>query len=329
MSGNVAGRILITGATGFIGSHLTRQLAASGHEIYVLLQPGASLSRISDVSTALHVIPGDVLSAGEVAACLAEAKPDLCFHLAWYVEPGKYLSSEMNLDHLEAGVRLARQLAAAGCRKLVATGTCFEYDTAQRSDGRDRLSEESPKAPHSLYAACKLSLQQVLEQLSARTGMAVAWPRLFYQYGPFEDERRLVPSIILALLEGRTAALTPGEQVRDYLHVEDVASAIIATGLSPLTGPVNIGSGVPVTVREIAETLGRNTGRPDLLALGARDYSPDDPRFVCADNRKLVGSTAWSPRWSLEAGLTQTLEWFRQGRPDASGSGSFEDPAPH
>jgi nucleoside-diphosphate-sugar epimerase len=313
MNGKPTQRILITGATGFIGSHLTRQLAASGNEISVLLPPGAGLDRINDVSASLHVIPGDVLNPGDVAACLAEAKPDLCFHLAWYVEPGKYLSSEMNLDHLEAGVRLARQLAAAGCRRLVVTGTCFEYDLArQDASGRERLSERSPTAPRSLYAACKSSLQQVLEQLSALSGMAVAWPRLFYQYGPFEDERRLVPVIILALLEGRSVALTPGEQVRDYLHVEDVASAIMATGLGSLTGPVNIGSGTPVTVREIAEALGRVAGRPDLLAFGARDYAPDDPPFVCADNRRLVEGTSWSPHWTLEAGLTQTLEWFRR-----------------
>ena len=322
MSGKLAERILITGATGFIGSHLTRQLAASGNEIYILLPPGAGLDRISDVSASLHVIPGDVLIPEDVTACLAEARPDLCYHLAWYVEPGKYLSSEMNLDHLEAGLRLARQLAAAGCRKLVATGTCFEYDLARRGGGaRERVSEESPTAPRSLYAACKRSLQQVLEQFSALSGMAVAWPRLFYQYGPFEDERRLVPSIILALLEGRSVALTPGEQVRDYLHVEDVASAILATGLGSLTGPVNIGSGIPVTVREIAQTLGRISKRPELLDLGARDYPPDDPRFVCADNRKLVGATDWSPHWTLEAGLTQTLEWFRRRRADSSSPG--------
>ena len=198
---------------------------------------------------------------------------------------------------------------------MVVTGTCFEYDTRA-----GYLSEQTPVAPRSLYAASKLSLLTALGHLSERTGMALAWPRLFYQYGPCEDERRLVPAVILALLRGERALLTPGEQVRDYLHVEDVASSIFAVGMSELTGPVNVGSGQPVTVRQIARALGNIIGDPSLVALGARDYSPDDPMFVCAVTRRLREGTGWSPRWDLETGLAQTVEWFSQRHPGMAGA---------
>jgi len=105
--------------------------------------------------------------------------------------------------------------------------------------------------------------------------------------------------------------LTPGEQVRDFLHVEDVASGIAAVAQSSLTGVVNVASGQRVTVREIAEKIAAIVGRADLLALGARPYAPNDPMFILADNSRLRQNTGWKPRYDLESGLRQTIEWWK------------------
>ena len=298
-------KVLITGATGFIGSHVTRLLLSNGCEVYAVVRESSDLWRIKDVVPLLHLVRYDLLAFDELDLQMERIRPDICIHLAWYAVPGKYLTAHENLSVLSASLHLASRLASLRCKKLVVAGTCFEYDTSL-----GYLSENSSTKPCSLYAACKLALQVVLEQLSSTADMKVAWLRFFYQYGPFEDERRLVPSVILSLLRNQEAKVTLGEQIRDYLHVEDVAAAIWAVVKSNLVGPVNIGSGKPVTVREIVTTIGSILNRPELIALGALPYSSSDPMFVCANNRRLTENTDWAPRFGLEQGLHHTIEWW-------------------
>ncbi len=299
-------KVLITGATGFIGAHVLRILVEEGCEVHGLIRPGSDVGRIGDVLPRMGVIRADLGDGVALAAHVEKLRPELCVHLAWTTEAGKYLQSAENLELLSASWKLAAGLASAGCKRLVAVGTCFEYDT-----DAGYLSEATALRPRSLYAAAKASLGLLLEQLQSLTGMEVAWVRLFYQYGPYEDERRLVPSVIVSLLRGRVAAVGHGTQIRDYLHVEDVARAIWAVGVSGLTGPVNVGSGQPVTVREIVSTVGALLGRSDLIAWSARPVDEADPPFICANNGRLVRNTSWTYRYSLEDGLKQTIEWWR------------------
>lgn len=262
--------------------------------------------RLQEIVHKLTVVSCDLSDVEVLAPHLSRIKPDVCLHLAWYAEPGQYLHSLENLNSLAASLGLASGLARLGCPRFVATGSCFEYDTTP-----GYLSETTPAKADSLYAASKLAVELVSEQLAKMAGMSVAWVRLFYQYGPFEDRRRLVPSVIGALLRGERARISPGDQARDFLHVEDVAEAIWMVASSDLRGPVNVGSGEPVTVRAIAERIGAILGRPDLLDVGALPYAPSDPMFVCADNRRLREHTGWAPQYSLDQGLAQTIEWWR------------------
>jgi nucleoside-diphosphate-sugar epimerase len=127
-----------------------------------------------------------------------------------------------------------------------------------------------------------------------------------------EDERRLVPAIICSLLRNQPAQVTRGEQIRDFLHVEDVARAICTVAQSNICGPINIGSGRPVAVRDIATQIGLILNRTDLIALGALPYSPHDPPFLCANNRRLIENTSWKPRYDLEQGLRHTIAWWQK-----------------
>ena len=298
--------VFLTGATGFIGSHVARLLVSEGCEVYALIRRGSDLWRIEDIAPSLQVVACDLLAKEELEAQLSRIRPELCIHLAWYTEPGEYLTSQENIRLLIASLNLASLLESLGCKRFVAAGTCFEYDTSLAY-----LSESSPTAPQSIYAASKLALQLVLAQLASTTRMSVAWLRFFYQYGPFEHEGRLVPSVICSLLRNQVAKVTLGKQVRDFLHVEDVASAAWAVARSDLSGPVNIGSGEPVTVREIVTTIGAILKRPELIALGALPDRASDPRFVCADNRRLVDNTGWAPRYDLEQGLRHAVAWWQ------------------
>ena len=292
-------KVLLTGAGGFIGSHVARELVLRKHEVHALVRPESDLWRVSDIESSLHIIHGDLVAPTFI---LQPAAFDCCVHLAWYVEPGKYLHAAENKDWVVASLRLAEMLKETGCRRFIATGTCLEYAI---SDPPQR--ESSPTQPSTPYVQAKLELFDALQSI----GIEIAWLRFFYQYGPAEDPRRLVPVVINSLLRNQEMKLVPGDRVRDYLHIEDVASAVGAVADSKLTGAVNIGSGIPVTVREIALKIGEMLDRVNLLKVGVLPYAASEPMHLLADNTKLRDGTGWKPRYSLDEGLRQTIEWWK------------------
>lgn len=285
-------RILLTGAAGWIGSTVAKALILDDHEVHATLRPGTDLSRLRGLENRLKVWEGPM-------DLVPPIKPDLLIHLAWYTRPGTYLEAPENEECLAASLRL---LSKVECRAVV-SGTCFELDTRL-----GRLSETSPTRPTSLYARMKDLLRQTVE---ARPDSA--WMRFFYQYGPSEDPKRLIPSIIRGILAGDAVKLTPGEQARDFLHVEDLARAVAAVAASPITGVVNIGSGQAHTQREIAQRIALMGGRPDLLKFGAIPYFDGEPMLIEADNRRLL-STGWTPAFDLDVGLQNAFEWWKARR---------------
>lgn len=301
-------RILVTGAAGLIGSHLVRQLIADGREVHAVVRPGGDRRRLADVADSVHLVEGDLRHPATLAPALAAIMPASCVHAGWIAEPGRYLASPENVELLHGSLQLIELLAAHGCRRIVGVGTCFEYDTFTDAGA---LSETSPLRPRHLYAACKAGLGVAFAELARARGMSGAWARVFYLHGPGEDERRVVPAVARALLRGDEAPTTGGAQVRDYLHVEDVAAAVRAVEPSAIEGPINVGSGEPVTLRTLLTTLAETVGRPELVRFGALPYAATDPMRVCADNRRLLAETAWRPRFDLAAGLAHTVDWLR------------------
>ena len=300
-------RVLVTGAAGFIGSHVVRVLLGAGCEVGIVTRPGNPLVRLRDVAGDLTLFSCDLADAKALRPALDAWRPDACIHLAWYAEPGKYLTAPENVSSLTASLGLLDELIRAGCGQVVMAGTCAEYDTDVGF-----LREDGPTRPLTLYAACKLSLNLIAGQIAASAGINLVWARLFYLYGPGEDERRLVPALIRALSRGEEFPATAGAQVRDYLHVEDVATALWALTESRASGTVNVCSGVPVTMRQVMETVGEIVGGGDLIRFGAVPYREWDPPFICGDNRRLKAVTDWQPRsCALRSGLEQTVAWWR------------------
>jgi nucleoside-diphosphate-sugar epimerase len=297
-------KVVVTGAAGFVGAQVVRALALEGREVHAVVRTTSDRRRLTGLSS-VHLVEADVLTP-EGRSTIAVLRPDACVHSAWYAEPGKYLSSPLNVDMMQATLALATELASSGCRRFVGLGTCFEYDTEI-----GYLSEGSRLGPAHLYSAAKAATYLVLQQLGATTSMQVCWARLFYLYGPDEHPRRLVSSIAQALLRGEEARCTLGLQVRDFLHVEDAASAIRAVLDSNLIGAVNVASGQPVTVASVVRQIADTCGRPELVRLGALPSPAGDPGFVCADIRLLAGATNWNPRWGLADGLADTVAWWR------------------
>ena len=298
-------RILVTGGAGFIGSHLVRKLLAHGDEVVVLTRPSTNLDRLGDVEKSIRVVHGDVGDAAGVLSALGAWRPEACAHLAWYGDPKTYLTSHANLDELSASNAFLLALMQAGCRRFLMTGTCAEY-----APSTDRLREDSPAGPSTLYAASKLALQLVSAQLATEFDARVTWARIFHLFGPFENSQRLVPALINALLADKEFGATAGDQVRDYLHVADVASALCGLIDREVDGVVNICSGNPVTVRELIETTADILDRRELVRFGQVTSRRWDPPYICGDNARLVNA-GWRPNFDLRSGLEETVDWWR------------------
>ena len=298
-------RVALTGATGFIGSHVARRMVADGCDVHALVRPHGATWRIADVLPRLSVVPCDLLSPTDVDRAIETIVPDHFVHLAWCTGPDTYRTSLDNLRFVGASLHLVRRLADVGCRRLFVAGTCAEYDRVAGA-----ASEDDPTVSRSLYVAAKLGLALTLAQLGPAVGMGIAWGRIFYLYGPFEDRRRLVPLTIRKLLEGQPVELTTADYVRDFSHVEDVAAAIWAVLRSGLVGPVNIGSGEPARVRDVVSTLARVLDRPLELVSRESVDPADPPPSIYADVARLT-STTWVPRYDLERGLRHTAEWWK------------------
>ena len=299
-------KILVTGAAGFIGAQVVRSLLSAGHEVGALVSPHSAAERLQEVSGRIALLRGDLYDQDSVRAVIAAWPPEVCLHFAWYVEPGKYLSSLRNTDALAATLRLISLLGEAGCRRFVGAGTCFEYDVEQ-----GWLHEAGPTLPETLYAAAKLSACLTGAQAASAVGMQFAWARLFYMYGPREYPQRVVPALILSLLAGEAFPATLGKQVRDYLCLEDVASAFAVLAKVEAEGIFNLASGVPITIAHLLNTTAEIIGQADLLKLGAVPYRQWEPRFICGDNSRLCG-LGWEPQFTLEEGLRAAVEWWRQ-----------------
>ena len=302
-------RVWVTGASGFIGYHLIHLLHKAGCEVTAQVSMRTGPSRLRDLGDAVTVARGDLGDRAWLGAEFGRFQPEAIIHLAWHTEPGTFAEARKNVDALTSSLGLLEEAIHAGCQSVVMTGSQAEYQPQST-----KVREDSPTSPETLYARTKLALYMVAERLAANAGVRLAWARPFFIYGPAEDERRLVPGLVKALRRGEVYPLTPGGQVRDYLHVSDVASALWTLAQRNAKGVYNVCSADPVTIRHVAEMVGNLMGRPELVRFGALEYRPWEPMFIVGDNTKLR-ELGWSPRYSLEEGLRDTVAWWKKNDP--------------
>lgn len=260
--------MLITGGTGFLGRQIVAAALARRQRVRLV-------SRKPPPEGVEHVHTDDLFAESDDWWAAALKDVDIVVHAAWYAEPGKCLTSPRNLECLRGTLVLARACAASGARRFVGVGTCFEYDLEPGV-----LDIRTPLRPATLYAASKASAFLTLQSYFSATEVSFAWARPFYLFGAGEDPRRLFPYVHQQLAAGRPAELTKGTQVRDYLDVAEAGRMICDLATGAVHGPVNICSGVPVTVRAMAERIADQYGRRDLLRFGARSENVTDPPFV-------------------------------------------------
>lgn len=298
-------RIIVTGASGFIGRNILAALIGSPFEVFAVSRRPTSMASFP----ANQWITADLLTANG-RALVANVRADIFLHSAWHTEHGKFWTAKENLDWAEVSCELLHGFQKSGGRRFVGVGSCAEYSF---SDSAVELHEtRSRLEPTTLYGSSKNKTRRALETLCARHGVDFAWTRVFHLYGPGEHPDRLVPSVIRNLILGHEAACTNGEQQRDFMHVADVGAALAAVALSNVQGAVNIASGQPTTIRYVAERLGIILGRPELVMIGALRNRPDDPLFILADTHRLRLDVGFKPKFNLQTGLEDTVRWWRE-----------------
>ena len=294
-------RVLLTGATGFIGRHCLAPLIASGYEVHAV-----SFQARKESSATVQWHQADLLDAQQVNELMKCVQPTDLLHFAWFAVPGRYWTSLENFRWVQASLGLLQAFVQHGGQRVVMAGTCAEYDW------NDGLCSEQVTAllPATLYGVCKHALQTMLDAFARQTGISVAWGRIFFVYGPYEHPARLVPSVIRSLQRGELTLCSHGNQIRDFMYVQDVADAFAALLKSKFTGPINIASGQPVRVRDVITMIGEKTQQAHLIKLGALPASPEEAPVVLADIRRLTEELGWFPKLGLATGLEKSLEWW-------------------
>lgn len=303
-------RILLTGATGFLGSHVARYLLACNCHVAALVRSPANSWRIADILPDFHVISGNLADLSNVADEINAFAPEVTIHLAWYGVGNRYRNNPQQVTNLHASLNLLEVVRAAGCHSWVGLGSQAEYGICNQA-----VSEELPTNPVTMYGVTKLCSCLLTQQLCDLHGMRFVWLRLFSAYGPADSPGWMIPYVILTLLHGKRPALSAGEQRWDYLFVEDAAEVIYRVAVKPdVQGVFNLGSGEAHTVRSIVERI-RDLIDPQLpLGFGEVPYRPDQIMHLQADISRLREATGWSPQLGLEDGLRRTVDWHRDNR---------------
>ncbi len=297
-------RVLVTGATGFIGRGTLPRLIAQGAEVHAI----TSRRELPGPEHGVNWHRADLLGDPRVGDLVREIAPTHLLHLAWYAEPGAFWSSSRNLSWVEASLRLVRAFADHGGRRAVIAGTCAEYEWAQSTVCREL---DTPCRPATLYGASKHALHLIADRYAETAGLSLAWGRIFFVFGPGEDPSRLVGSVAQALTQGHEAPCTHGRQRRDFLYSEDLADAFVSLLLSDVQGPVNLASGQATSIAELVTALARAAGRSDLLRLGALPASANEPIELVADVTRLREEVGWAPSAPLAQRAAETIGWWQ------------------
>lgn len=309
-------RVLVLGASGFIGRWVARALTRSGAEVTLAV-------RRADRATPILRRWGVETAPLEVDLEHDESLRDLChgrppsivFNLAGYgvdpLERDEAAATALNVRLVEQLARLLDERPVRDWRgqRLVHAGSALEY-----GDIPGFLTETTPPHPTTLYGRSKLAGSQALAQAARASGLKAVTARLFMVYGPGEHDGRLLPHLIASARHDMPIPLTSGEQRRDFTYVEDVAEGLLRLGLATTTiqpAVVNLATGRLTAVRDVIEIAARQLGIDrDRLRLGALPTRPEEMGRVSGISiEALQGVTGWHPATGIVDGIRRTLVW--------------------
>jgi len=291
-------RILVTGASGFIGSHLCCSLNGAGAEVH-----GVSRVPRTSVEKGLRWWQGDLADPAIVRKLISTIKPEIIFHLA---AGDTRANRDVNLvlpifkDNLSTAVNVLTAATETGCGRILLAGSLDEPEPG-----------EPPSSP---YAAAKMAIQAYAQLFHHIFQMPVVLARMFMAYGPGQEAvQKLIPYVTLSLLRGQSPKLSSGQRLIDWIYVDDLVEGLTALAQAPGVegSTVDLGSGFHVTVHAIVQELVRLTGSTAEPVFGAVQDRPMEQLRTARVN-ETYSQTGWKARTSLEKGLSQTIDWYRE-----------------
>lgn len=306
-------KVLVTGAAGFIGSHLVRRLINEGYDVIIQKRKGTDIHRIEDIIQDVQVLEFDVRDYSSVNAAIEQSKPDVVIHLVTYYAVNHDSSDveDMVDTNVKGMINILEACRKTSVKRVVNTSTCFVYRSCNRPLVEDDYLEAS-----NLYALTKIQAEQACSFFAEEYGMQILTLRLFPPYGPSDNPRRLLPYVIKTLKEGGSPRLTSGSQKWDFVYVEDIADAYVKAIEGPIKvaghEAINIGTGQPTSVKEAVGVVHEIMGSEVSLEWGGVPHRSNEIWFNSADASKAARLLGWKPRTCLRDGLSKTVDWFVQ-----------------
>jgi nucleoside-diphosphate-sugar epimerase len=305
-------RVLVTGATGFIGSHLVRRLVSLGAETHALTSTVSAVYpvRLVDLRDQITVHGGNLIDRSAMDAVVAAARPTHVFHLGAYTHVGKswHRVDECIQANVQGTVNLLQALEGTGYRRFVYTGTSEIYGDIDVPFREDALVN-----PISPYSVGKYAGERYCRMFHQGHGWPIVMVRPFNAYGPAQTVDRVIPEIIVRALRGQPLAMTQGRQTREFNFVEDLVEGFLLAGTVPgVEGELfNLGCGEEVSMRDLATTILDLLGNPVTPDFGALPDRPTEIWRMFCDNTRAREILGWKPGHSLSEGLDRTIAWYR------------------
>jgi nucleoside-diphosphate-sugar epimerase len=302
-------KVFITGASGFIGSNLTRRSLDKGAEVFINIRKTSDIWRIGDILDEVNIIPVDITEYDKLKDSLKEIRPDIIFHTATYGGSGEQKNTEKIVEtNIIGTVNLVRSCRDTNVNLFVNTGSSSEYgikDTA--------MTESCLLEPVTEYGASKAAATLYCQTITYSEKLPIVTLRLFSPYGQYEQKSRLVPSLILSALLKINPKIASRQFVRDFIFIEDVLDAYEAViDINNARGKIfNIGSGQQHSVGEVVDTIIQLLGNEVTYEIDFPQVWKSEPTFWQADIQRAKSELYWEPKYSLEKGLTATIDWFK------------------
>lgn len=310
MSNYKRGRILITGATGFLGANMTRRLVAKGKDVHIFVRKGSDTWRIHGILPSITVHKVDLADERAVKLAVEKIKPGVVYHLAAH---GLFLkqdyAEQMVGSNIQGTVHLLEALRSAGsATSIINVGSFAEYDPEET-----HITEASVLEPRNAYGVSKASQSFFAQYYARMHKLPIAILRPTVVYGSYEESRRLIPGVILAHIRNETLQLSSPHPRKDFLYVEDALDAFEAAAARELAPGevINIGLGAEYSIRDAVGIIQKLTGKKVALEWGALEKRPWDSAkkhtFRIDKAKELLG---WQPKHAFEQGIEKTIAWF-------------------
>jgi len=303
----------VTGASGFIGSHLTRRLVDIGAEVHALTSVVSSVypTRLIALRDRITLHEASLTDRGAIENVAATARPEYVFHLGAYTHVGKSWQrvDECVQVNVQGTVNLLMALAPHGYTRFVNTGTSEIY-----GDIAVPFREDEQPHPVSPYSVSKYAAEEYCRLFHESHGWPIVRVRPFNAYGPAQSPDRVIPEIITRALRGEPLRMTQGRQTREFNYVEDLADGFLQLATAAgIDGELfNVGCGVDVSMRDVATTILDIMGNPVEAEFGALPDRPTEIWEMRCDATKARERVGYDPKTSLQDGLAKTIEWYRE-----------------